>query len=258
MKALTELRAAVSFLTPLGRTGTEPSAATMTYFPLVGAALGALVGLTWRLASRSFPPALSAALAAGADAALTGALHLDGLADTADGLLAHVPSRSRLEIMSEPQIGSFAAVAVSLAMATRVAALSSLEPSPALLSAFYCSSRSLMVVASRSLPYARQEGTATAFLSDRQRDQAFLAAVAGAGGALALATAVAGRRGAAAVVAGWGAGALLLESARRRLGGFTGDVLGAAGVVCETSGLLIAAGGNIVCSPYRSQATTPG
>lgn len=101
-----------------------------------------------------------------------------------------------------------------------------------------------MVIASRSLPYARQEGTATAFLSNRQRDQAFFAAVAGAGGALALATAVAGRRGAAAVVAGWGAGALLLESARRRLGGFTGDVLGAAGVVCETSGLLIAAGGN--------------
>ena len=177
MKALTELRAVFSFLTPLGRTGAEPSAATMTYFPLVGAALGALVGLTWRLASRSFPPALSAALAAGADSALTGALHLDGLADTADGLLAHVPSRSRLEIMSEPQIGSFAAVAVSLATATVVAALSSLEPSPALLSAIYCSSRSLMVIASRSLPYARQEGAATAFLSNRQRDQAFFAAV---------------------------------------------------------------------------------
>ena len=72
MKALTELRAAVSFLTPLGRTGTEPSAATMTYFPLVGAALGALVGLTWRLASRSFPPALSAALDSRRRRALTG------------------------------------------------------------------------------------------------------------------------------------------------------------------------------------------
>jgi adenosylcobinamide-GDP ribazoletransferase len=244
MKALSELRAAVSFLTPLGKSGTEPSAVTMAYFPLVGAALGSVVGLTWRLASRSFPPALSAALAVGADSALTGALHLDGLADTADGLLAHVPSRSRLEIMSEPQIGSFAAVAVSLTMVTRVAALSALEPSPALLGAIYCSSRSLMVIASRSMPYARQEGTATAFLSGQHRDQAFLAGLAGAAGALALATAVAGRRGAAAVLAGWGAGALVLESARRRLGGFTGDVLGAAAVACETSGLVIAAGAN--------------
>jgi adenosylcobinamide-GDP ribazoletransferase len=240
MKPLSELRAAVSFLTPLGRSGAEPSAVTMTYFPLVGAALGTLVGLTWRAACRSFPPVVSAALATGADSALTGALHLDGLADTADGLLAHVPSRSRLAIMSEPQIGSFAAVAVSLATVTRVAALSALEPSPALLSAIYCSSRSLMVVASRCLPYAREEGVATAFLSGDRRDQAFLAALAGAGGALALATAVAGRRGTAAVVAGWGAGALVLEGARRRLGGFTGDVLGAAGVACETSGLVIA------------------
>lgn len=241
MTVLSELRAAVSFLTPLGRSGGEPSAVTMAYFPLVGAALGALVGLTWRVASRSFPPLVSAALAAGADSALTGALHLDGLADTADGLLAHVPSRSRLEIMSEPQIGSFAAVAVSLATVTRVAALSALEPSPALLSAIYCSSRSLMVIASRSLPYAREEGIANAFLSNGGRDQALLAALAGAGAALALATAVAGGRGAAAVVAGWGAGALVLESARRRLGGFTGDVLGAVGVACETSGLVIAA-----------------
>ena len=244
MNALSELRSAVSFLTPIGRSGAHPSPMTMAYFPLVGAALGTLVGLTWRVASRSFPPVLSAALAVGADSVLTGALHLDGLADTADGMLAHVPSRSRLEIMSEPQVGSFAAVAVSLATVTRVAALSALEPSPALLSAIYCSSRSLMVIASRSLPYARQEGIATAFLADGRTDQALLAALAGAGAALGLATVVAGRRGAAAVLTGWGAAALVLESARRRIGGFTGDVLGAAGVVCETSGLVIAAGAN--------------
>ena len=54
---------------------------------------------------------------------------------------------------------------------------------------------------------------------------------------------MAGRRGAAAVIAGWGAAAVVLESARRRLGGYTGDVLGAAGVTCEISGLVVAAGG---------------
>ena len=92
------------------------------------------------------------------------ALHLDGLADTADGLLAHVPTKDRLEIMAEPGVGSFAAVALGMALLTRAAALAALEPSPLLLGALYCSSRSVMVVASRSLPYARPEGLVSAFL----------------------------------------------------------------------------------------------
>jgi adenosylcobinamide-GDP ribazoletransferase len=215
----------------------------MAYFPLVGAAIGGSVGLAWRQARRSFPPLLAAALTTGADCALTGALHLDGLADTADGLLAHAPARSRLEIMSEPGVGAFAAVAVGVALITRVAALAALQPSPPLLAALYCSSRSAMVIGARSLPYAREEGLVSAFLPREEGGGAALvAAVAGAGAALGLAAAVAGRRGAAAVVAGWGAAWLVMDSARRRIGGYTGDVLGAAGVCCETLGLVVAAG----------------
>jgi len=242
MSASSELRAAVAFLTPLGRKGPEPSPLTMAYFPLVGAALGGLVGLSWRQARRSFSPLLSAALAVAADSAFTGALHLDGLADTADGLFAHTPAQARLDIMSEPRVGSFAAVAIGLSLATRLAALASFEPSPALLSALYCSSRSVMVIGSRWLPYARREGLASAFLpSAGAPDPALLSAVVGAAAALVLASVVAGRRGAAAVATGWVTAALLLESARRRLGGFTGDVLGAAGVTFETAGLVVAA-----------------
>ncbi len=251
MSAMSDLRAAIAFLSPLGKSPSTsaspvpPTPLTMAYFPLVGAAIGALVGMTWRQARRSFPPLLAAALAAGADCALTGALHLDGLADTADGLLAHVPAKSRLDIMSEPGVGSFATVVLGLALVTRVAALAAAEPSPALLSALYCSSRSVMVLGSRSMPYARQEGLVSAFLPREERsgrvDEAVLSALAGAGAALGLASVVAGRRGAAAVVAGWGAAALVLECARRRLGGFTGDVLGAAGITCETCGLVVAA-----------------
>ena len=225
----------------------------MAYFPLVGAAIGCAVGLTWRRARRSFPPLLSATLSVAADCAVTGALHLDGLADTADGLLAHVPTKDRLEIMAEPGVGSFAAVALGMALLTRAAALAALEPSPLLLGALYCSSRSVMVVASRSLPYARPEGLVSAFLpgtdgpetegaAQSHTDWSLVAGVIGAAGALGLATAVAGRRGAAAVIAGWGAAAVVLESARRRLGGYTGDVLGAAGVTCEIAGLVVAAG----------------
>ena len=235
-------------LSPTGEPAPPPSPLTMTYFPLVGAAIGGLVGLTWRRARRSFSPVLSATLAVVADCAFTGALHLDGLADTADGLFAHVPAKNRLAIMSEPGVGSFAVVALGLAIVSRVAALAALEPSPVLLGALYCSSRSVMVIGSRVLPYARQDGLASAFLpltgGPGHPDPALLAAVAGAGAALGVASAVAGRRGAAAVVVGWATSALVLESARRRLGGFTGDVLGAAGVVCETSGLVVAASGN--------------
>ena len=259
MSAASDLRAAIGFLTPLGVTPTggsapPPSPLSMAYFPLVGAAIGSAVGLTWRRARRSFPPWLSAALSVAADCAVTGALHLDGLADTADGLLAHVPTKDRLEIMAEPGVGSFAAVALGMALLIRAAALAALEPSPLLLGALYCSSRSVMVVASRSLPYARPEGLVSAFLpgtdgkatdgaAQSHTDWSLVAGVIGAAGALGLATAVAGRRGAAAVIAGWGAAAVVLESARRRLGGYTGDVLGAAGVTCEISGLVVVAGG---------------
>jgi adenosylcobinamide-GDP ribazoletransferase len=251
--ALSDLRAAVAFLTPFGHASPAepappPSPLSMTYFPLVGAAIGGLVGLTWRRARRSFSPTLSATLAVVADCAFTGALHLDGLADTADGLFAHVPAKNRLDIMSEPRVGSFAVVALGLALLSRAAALAALEPSPVLLGALYCSSRSVMVIGSRVLPYARQEGLASAFLPPAgdgpdHPDQALLAALAGAGTALGVASLVAGRRGAAAVIAGWATAGLVLESARRRIGGFTGDVLGAAGVVCETSGFVVAAGG---------------
>ncbi len=173
---------------------------------------------------------------------MTGGLHLDGLADTADGLCAHVPAKSRLEIMAEPQVGTFAVVTLGTALIARTAALAALEPSPALLAALYCSSRSVMVIGSRALPYAREEGLATAFLpAPGGPDGALVAGLAGAGAALLLATLVAGRRGARAVAGGWVSGALVLVLARRRIGGFTGDVLGAAGVVCETTGLVMAA-----------------
>ncbi|HTT89697.1 MAG TPA: adenosylcobinamide-GDP ribazoletransferase [Acidimicrobiales bacterium] len=258
MSAISELRAAAAFLSPLGQpagpasSAVTPTPRTMAYFPLVGAAIGALVGLAWKQAEHSSSRFLAAALAQAADCGLTGALHLDGVADTADGLLAHVPAKDRLDIMAEPGVGAFAVTAVGVALMTRVAALAALEPSPALLAALYCSSRSVMVIGARSVPYARKEGIVTAFLPSGSFppqtrpgpvDQALLAAVGGAVAALGLASAVAGRRGAVSVVAGWGAAGLVLESARRRLGGYTGDVLGAAGVACETLGLVVAAQG---------------
>jgi adenosylcobinamide-GDP ribazoletransferase len=214
----------------------------MAYFPAVGAAVGCAVGWSWRLAGRRWAPLPAAALAVTTDALLTGALHLDGLADAADGLLAHVPAHSRLAIMAEPGVGTFGAVALVLNLVARTSAVASQAPSPALLAAIYATSRAVMVVGSRALPYARESGLARDFLSRSPgADVPLVAGMAGAGAALALASAVRGRQGAAAVLTGWATAALVLGLARRRLGGFTGDVLGAAGTLCETAALVVAA-----------------
>ncbi|HET9060103.1 MAG TPA: adenosylcobinamide-GDP ribazoletransferase [Acidimicrobiales bacterium] len=238
------LRAAISFLTPLGTGAHTPAPGALRWFPVVGAGIGATTGWGWRAMTAHGLATSAAAATVAADCALTGALHLDGLADSADGLLAHAPAKQRLAIMAEPQLGTFAATALGLVLVAKTAALSDIAPSPLLLASLGCASRSLMVLGAQLLPYARAQGLASAFLDERpSRSWAFTTGIAISGlGAAALGSARAKSiGGVAGLVAGTMAGAGVLALARRRLGGFTGDVLGAAGVVCETTGLLATA-----------------
>jgi adenosylcobinamide-GDP ribazoletransferase len=227
--------------------------------------MGWSLGCAWLLARRRLAPLPAAVVVVAADCALTGGLHLDGLADTADGLFAHAPTKTRLQVMAEPQVGTYACVAVGLGLLGRAAALGALEPSPWFLAALYCCSRSVMVLGSRMLPYARPGGLAKAFLprscpgerlatgepmgagagssaspgrEQRTKDPAFVAGLSGVCTALLLALLAGGRRSAGALGAGLACAGGLLVLARKRLGGFTGDVLGASGVVCETVALL--------------------
>lgn len=236
------LREALAFLTPLARSSGRPSSEAMTFFPVIGAALGLLEGISWRGARRAWPALPAAAIVVALDAALTGALHLDGLADTADGILAHIPEKDRLAIMAEPEVGTFGTVALLISVVSRVAALSSIEPSALLMAALTCCSRSLMVIGSRTLPYARETGLATPFLpTGNDPDPALRAAIGGLAGSVLVAGLAHGRRGMLGIAAGSVAGAAVLLGARRRLGGFTGDVLGAAGAACEVVGLIVSA-----------------
>jgi adenosylcobinamide-GDP ribazoletransferase len=229
--------AALAFLTPLGR-AREPDARSFSWFPLVGALLGAAVGVIWWGAGALWAPAVAASIAVAADLALTGALHVDGLADTADGVLPHLDRSRRLEVMSQPDVGAFGVAAVVVVLVLRVTVLASMEPNVALVAAVWCASRTLMAVTARAVPYAREEGgLASAFLGGRP---ATVAAV-GATAAIVLGAIAMGGRGVLAVVAVAAAGAAVVAFARRRLGGFTGDVLGAAGLIGETVGLLVAA-----------------
>ncbi|TMK63295.1 MAG: adenosylcobinamide-GDP ribazoletransferase [Actinobacteria bacterium] len=116
------MREALGFLTVLGGPH-ELTPRALRWFPVVGAAVGALVGVVWWSANLVFAPLLAAVLAVAADLLLTGMLHVDGLADAADGLLPHAARERRLAIMRAPDIGAYAVAVVGVVLVTRVAAL---------------------------------------------------------------------------------------------------------------------------------------
>jgi cobalamin 5'-phosphate synthase/cobalamin synthase len=242
------MKGALSFLTVLGRAA-RPDERTLTWFPIVGIAVGAIVGLVWWAAGRLWPAALAATLAVAADAIVTGCLHLDGVADAADGLLPAVERSRRLEIMADPRVGAFGAVALILVLFSRTASLAATPPKPLVVIGLWCASRTLMAVVARAVPYARDEGgMASSFVGDatqrgRRRGLPPWAGVAayGMAAALALAVAGAGLRGLAVIVAAVLGMAAVVWLAQRRIGGYTGDVLGAGGVLAETLGLLVLA-----------------
>ena len=236
------MRRALSFLTVLGRAA-EPNARTLSWFPLVGIAVGAIVGTSWWLAGRVWPAALAAVIAVAVDAAVTGCLHLDGLADAADGLLPAVGRTRRFEIMADPRVGAFGAVALVLVLSLRVAALATTAARPLVLVGLWCGSRTMMAVVARSVPYAHEDGgTASAFVGAPGELHSAVSRYGvlayGAGAALAFAVVGAGARGVVVLAAELVAMLAVVLLSFRRIGGYTGDVLGAMGVVGETVGLL--------------------
>jgi adenosylcobinamide-GDP ribazoletransferase len=230
-------RQAVAFLTPFGG-AVAPSPDAMAWFPVVGALLGLLLGAIWWGAARLWSPGPAAAITVVADLIVTGMLHFDGLIDTADGLLPPRDRARRLEIMSTPDVGAFGVAAAAAALLLRSTAFASLHPRPLLLVGLWCASRTSMAVVAATMPYARPEGgLASAFLG---RPSWFALAIGGLGAAAAMAV---WKRpaGLVALAVAVVAAAGVTWLARRRLGGFTGDVLGAVGVVLETVGLVVAA-----------------
>jgi adenosylcobinamide-GDP ribazoletransferase len=240
------MRRALAFLTPFGGART-PAPAALAWFPVIGTLVGLGVGLVWWLSARAFSPALAGALAVAADVALTGYLHLDGLADAADGLLPPLPKERRLEVMADPATGAFALVTVATVVLLRFGAFASSAPRVLVVAALWCGSRTIMAVVARSVPYVRPGGLATAFVIATAPEvgassvRTWATALFGAGLAVALALTGRGTHGLASLGGEvLGAGAVVLF-ARHRIGGYTGDVLGAAGVIGETVGLVVLA-----------------
>jgi len=190
---------------------------------------------------------LAAALAIAAIAALTGGLHLDGLADTADGLGSRRPAAEALDIMRRSDIGPMGVAALVLMLLIQVTALAAIPRPPLAAAALVLAEvtgRVAVVIATAS-PAARPGGFG-ALVAGRTTAGQRAATVGLLGCAVATAGLAAGgpalaERGLAATVAGLLAGYLLERTARRRLGGMTGDVFGAIIQLGATTVLVAAA-----------------
>jgi adenosylcobinamide-GDP ribazoletransferase len=227
----------VAFLTSVGGSR-PPGPRTLDWFGVVGAALGALLGVIWWAAGKAWTFWVAAAVVVVADLALTGMLHFDGLLDSADGLLAPMDRGRRLAVMASPETGAFAVAAGGAALLLRWVALAAIRPTVLLIASLWCLSRTGMAAAARYLPYARAEGGLASAFTGKPRPAAI---VLGLAASVGLACAWRPLAGGVAVGCALVAGGGVLWLAFRRIGGFTGDVLGAFGVVAETAGLLVAA-----------------
>jgi adenosylcobinamide-GDP ribazoletransferase len=216
-------------------------------FPLVGWALGVLGGVA-AVAGRllGLPVPAPALIGLGAVMLATGALHEDGLADTADGLGGGRDRAQKLEIMRDSRIGSYGALALLISVGLRVAALSTLAAVPSeaapgaavgAMAAAHAVSRAGLPAIMRGLDPARPGGIA-ARAGRPGPITALVAALLGVGAAL---LGLGWWRGIAGVIAAAAAMAVAATLARRQIGGYTGDVLGAAQQAAETAVLLVAA-----------------
>lgn len=240
-RALADLAAAFSLLTRLPvATRDAPSPRAAWAWPIAGAAIGALAALgTSGALALGLSAGPAAAIALIAAALLTGGLHEDGLADTADGLIGGHTKERRLEIMKDSRIGSYGALALLLITLIRWSALTTLIAAgqhwPALIAAGALS-RAPMAVLIASLPNAR--GTGLSHLTGKPPRSAMLAAVALAAAIALFATGSALLPMALAVAA---TTIFLARAAQQRIGGQTGDILGASQQLAEAAALSFAA-----------------
>lgn len=223
-----------------GRVSASPAdlAAAVPWFPVVGVLVGAVAGSVYAAALLAFPPMVAATVAVGSGILLTGALHEDGLGDTADAMAGGSTPEERLRILRDPRLGTYGVCAVGLSILIRVSVVSSLGPwdAAAALVAANALGRAAAVGLLGTLSAAAGEGLGASYAAAvRPRQIAVGITVGAVLGAIAL--------GFLALPAALGAtiaGAVLWVLAKRKLGGLTGDILGAAEQAAEIVVLVMA------------------
>jgi cobalamin 5'-phosphate synthase/cobalamin synthase len=210
------------------------------WFPLIGGLLGGATALiAWTMTEvMDFPAALTATLVVGLGAWATGAIHLDGLADTVDGFGGGRDREGVLRIMRDPLIGSYGAAALVFVIGVKVTAVAALldrgAAFPFVVAAPAISRWTISALAAW-LPYARAEGGLGKAVT-HERDTVGLVVAT----AVTALIAIGALRVDALIM--WAFAALtalwIARTARRRIGGVTGDVFGASVELTETSVLL--------------------
>ena len=235
---------AVRYLTilPVGRgPGARPEGLgrAALWFPVVGAGIGLLLLAANHWLSRTFPPLLAALLTVTVWKIITGGLHLDGLADCLDGLGGRTPEHRRA-IMSDSRIGSFGAIGLILFLMLEIVALSGMDAHArwrALLAA-PAIGRAMPPLLARLFPPARGEGQGASFVREVRRRGAVAALLV----AVAVVLAVFGASGLVALVLALAVALLAARFLVARVGGLTGDILGAVVELAELTVLLTVAG----------------
>jgi adenosylcobinamide-GDP ribazoletransferase len=211
------------------------------YFPVVGIGIGLASAVVLLLADRIWGPVVASLLAVAASIAVTGALHEDGLADTADGLGGGSSVEKRLAIMKDSRIGTYGTLALAFGISLRVTALADMPAwtaAAALISA-HAAARVTPIFAMNALPYAGDTAAMKVSYIDvpvSAHDRRFaLIVVLCALLPLALVSFL-------SVISGLLLGAVLAVAvtlwARQRINGYTGDVLGAIEQAFEIGFLL--------------------
>ncbi len=230
---------AIQFLTCLPlpiRTKLDAAAMgrSMRWFPAVGALIGALLAIADEALSPVLSPELRAALMVGLLVVITGGLHMDGLMDSCDALLAPVPAERRLEILWDSRVGSFAVVSAAAALLLKYAALLALPSASRVtaLIAIVTLSRWAMVYATVRYPAARTVGLGHAYKAGAGARELAIASILALLGVIA-----SGPAGLLAFALAWGATVLLARAIMSKIPGLTGDTYGA---ICESVEITVA------------------
>jgi adenosylcobinamide-GDP ribazoletransferase len=217
------------------------------YFPAVGACIGLVGATVFGAAHVLFGPEVAAVLCIVTTVLLTGAFHEDGFADTCDGLGGHVTRKQSLEIMKDSRIGAYGAVGLVLMLGLKATTLCTLAatsawPAMAALLLAQTASRTATVVMIAALPYAADldQAKAKPLAQQARRSDVVIACLT----SLIIIMSFLMKKPAAWVAISSAALAAVLMTLwcidwlKERLGGFTGDTLGASQQLVEVAMLL--------------------
>jgi len=243
---ISAVRDAFSFLTILplpcplqSDRAAERMGRAMAWFPLAGAVVGVLAGGVAWLVWRQWSQAVGAWAGIGALAVLTGGLHLDGFADTLDGFGAWKGKEETLEVMRDSRIGTMGAVGLILLLGLKWSLLREVSPEfwVRTLVTVCCLSRFSMVLSAHLFPYVPGKSGLGRLVTDRKEPAAVVVALATG---FAVAAFTFGPKQAVVLTATTIAVAWLADLCIcRKLGGITGDTLGAVNEITELALLLV-------------------